>query len=509
MGDIFDPLNSTANKASTSLNTHIDKNKSNTDGSPYRPTYKSVWTRQASTDMNRQMSLPGEQNSQVYIIEQKTKPYWETGEGSFEEWHQDQAEGYGTEQRPTYYQEGYYEDEKSYKKKGIAAKIDRLAQRFPVLGKFYKQPPNSPNNNESGQDFNYNRMSNSVISNSIEYKITADDLALNERYSDKTRIQNINLQAYDQTQPVDISIHHEKNKIYLCDIGRSVVQIFDINGTLEHVINGKIMSKFQPTAIAVAFDGTLILASHFNHCLHMYLPNDTQNQSNCYSYKQFKLGTEGHQIHQFYNPAGITIDKSDGYLYVCDRGNYRIQVITPDGLCERIIELYLNDKKKYPLDPVRIALQPNSEHIVCIIGAGDAICFIPKYTNGAIQVDPLCIVDANGLGLENASGLAVDNHDRIFIADTGHHRIVICTPDGCFLTSFGMEGDGLGQLKRPCGLDVTNDGAIVVTDSGNKRIQLFGLARKQTSVENNPSKENSNINNQFFPAEEFDSAATL
>ncbi|CAF5194545.1 unnamed protein product, partial [Rotaria sp. Silwood1] len=45
-------------------------------------------------DAIKQMSLPGEQNSQVYIIEQKTKPYWETGEGSFEEWHQDQAEGY-------------------------------------------------------------------------------------------------------------------------------------------------------------------------------------------------------------------------------------------------------------------------------------------------------------------------------------------------------------------------------------------------------------------------------
>ncbi|CAF2452601.1 unnamed protein product [Rotaria sp. Silwood2] len=352
-------------------------------------------------------------------------------------------------------------------------------------------------------------MSNSVISNPIAHELTADDLTLNKRYSDKSRMQNIKLQEKNQTQPVDISVDLETNNMYLCDVGRSLVEIFDINGTLQHVIEDKIMSKFQPTAIAVAFDGTLILASHFNHCLHMYLPNDAPNQANCYSYKQFKLGIKGNQIHQFYNPAGIAIDHSDGYIYVCDRGNYRIQVITPDGVCERTIELFLDDKKKYPLDPVRIVVQQNSDLIVCIVGAGDAICFIPKYTNGPIHVEPLCIVDGNGLGLDNASGLAVDIHDRIFISDTGHHRIVICTPDGCFITSFGMEGDELGQLKRPCGLDITNDGTIVVTDSGNKRIQLFGLIREQTPVRNNPPKENSHVSNNLLPIEEHDLTATL
>jgi hypothetical protein len=87
----------------------------------------------------------------------------------------------------------------------------------------------------------------------------------------------------------------------------------------------------------------------------------------------------------------------------------------------------------------------------------------------------LYIVDENGLGLEGASGLTVDSHDRIFISDTNHNRIVICTPEGCYISSFGTEGDSLGQLKRPCGLDITHDGTLVVTEPGNKRLQLFGL----------------------------------
>jgi sugar lactone lactonase YvrE len=103
-----------------------------------------------------------------------------------------------------------------------------------------------------------------------------------------------------------------------------------------------------------------------------------------------------------------------------------------------------------------------------------------------VYIDPLYIVDENGLGLEAASGLAIDNHDRIFISDTGHHRIVICTPEGSYITSFGTQGDGLGQLKRPCGLDMTSDEILVVTDPGNKRLQLFGLIQEQTVVENNP-----------------------
>jgi hypothetical protein len=157
-----------------------------------------------------------------------------------------------------------------------------------------------------------------------------------------------------------------------------MVEIFDFYGTLLHAIDDPTMLKFQPTAIVVAFDGTIIIGSHFNHCLHMYSPSETLNTK----YKQFKLGTQGDQLHQFYHPAGIAIDHKDGYLYVCDRGNYRIQVIRPEGICERVIELFLNDKQKQALDVTRVAIQANLDQLVCILGNGDAICFIPKLTHG-------------------------------------------------------------------------------------------------------------------------------
>lgn len=221
-------------------------------------------------------------------------------------------------------------------------------------------------------------MFGSISSTVSKHEVNADDLALERRYSDTTRTKSIGLQAIEQTQPVDVSVLNSTKRLYLCDVGRSLVEIFDMNGTLEHAINDSIMTKFQPTAIAVGCDGTIITASHFNHRLHMHYPEATKP----YTYKQFKLGVEGNQIHQFYHPSGIVIDNDDGSLYACDRGNNRIQVITPEGLCVRVISLYLYGSKKYPMEPIRIALQRSSGHLVCITGVGEVMCFIPKDSNG-------------------------------------------------------------------------------------------------------------------------------
>ncbi|CAF1178082.1 unnamed protein product [Rotaria sordida] len=92
MANNFDSSKYTDNKAAASLNIQDDKNKSNTNSNSQRSAYKNVWTRQPSSDADKQTSSPDEQQSPVFIIEQKTKPYWETGEGSSEEWNQDQLE---------------------------------------------------------------------------------------------------------------------------------------------------------------------------------------------------------------------------------------------------------------------------------------------------------------------------------------------------------------------------------------------------------------------------------
>ena len=213
-------------------------------------------------------------------------------------------------------------------------------------------------------------------------ELTADELALHKRYADKSRMRSIPLPENVQTQPVDVRVHRETNSIYLCDVGRSLVEIYGINGLLERTINDAVMTASQPTALAVASDGTMIIGSYFNHCLQMYEPNDAVDGATTKPYKQYKLGTPGTQLDQFYNPSGIVMDPADGCVYVCDRGNSRIKVLRPDGICDRMIQLALKGQKKAFLDPVRIAVQSGHEQIVCIIGTGDALCFVSKYAQG-------------------------------------------------------------------------------------------------------------------------------
>ena len=221
-------------------------------------------------------------------------------------------------------------------------------------------------------------------------ELTADELALIDRYSNKFRTQIIDLQKKDQTQPVDVTVHHESYTFYVCDVGRSIVEIFNFDGSLEHVIDDAIITKFQPSTIAVAHDGTFFVASTIHHQIQMYCPMVTEqdpNETNAnadenFYYQQFKLGSPGSNLHQFSKPSGIAIDNTDGYLYICDRGNFCIKVMRPEGVCERTIELMVSDEHPYYCAPIQVVHQNLSNQLVCLIGSGDAICFVPKSATG-------------------------------------------------------------------------------------------------------------------------------
>lgn len=205
------------------------------------------------------------------------------------------------------------------------------------------------------------------------------------RYKDRSSMKTIELQDRPLTQPTDLCVLKETKKIFVCDVGRSVIEIFDFQGNLEHVIDSPTMLNFFPTTLTVAFDGTIVSASYFTNGLLMYLQTDEAHQhfqrtSNLsYDYKPYQLGSQGKLIHQFFQPGGITLDPSDSYLYICDRGNMRIKVLTPRGVCERTIELF--DGNRTALEPISIAFQSTSDMLVCLIAA-DSICFVPKSSNG-------------------------------------------------------------------------------------------------------------------------------
>jgi uncharacterized protein (TIGR03663 family) len=62
---------------------------------------------------------------------------------------------------------------------------------------------------------------------------------------------------------------------------------------------------------------------------------------------------------------------------------------------------------------------------------------------------------------------------RIYVADTGNHRVQVFEPDGTFAFGWGSFGEAEGQFNEPWGIGVAADGRVYVVDTWNHRIQVF------------------------------------
>ena len=62
---------------------------------------------------------------------------------------------------------------------------------------------------------------------------------------------------------------------------------------------------------------------------------------------------------------------------------------------------------------------------------------------------------------------------RVLVTDRGNHMVWVYTPDGEYLSRFGFQGQGYGDLYNPCGVAVDSQGRIFVSESDNHRISVF------------------------------------
>jgi len=75
--------------------------------------------------------------------------------------------------------------------------------------------------------------------------------------------------------------------------------------------------------------------------------------------------------------------------------------------------------------------------------------------------------------LQSPQAVALSPDGKIIaVADTGNHRVrIFSAKSGRPIQSFGMRGDGNGQLEKPVSLSFDPKGNILVLD--NERIQAF------------------------------------
>jgi DNA-binding beta-propeller fold protein YncE len=81
---------------------------------------------------------------------------------------------------------------------------------------------------------------------------------------------------------------------------------------------------------------------------------------------------------------------------------------------------------------------------------------------------------SGGGQFDSPAGIAVDKNGNILVTDTGNGRIEKFSPTGTFLRIIGIKGTGRGQLGQPNGIAIDRAGNMYVADAGNQCVQKLG-----------------------------------
>ncbi|MDO8963002.1 MAG: hypothetical protein Q7W30_00740 [Coriobacteriia bacterium] len=229
-------------------------------------------------------------------------------------------------------------------------------------------------------------------------------------------------------------------------------------------------------------------------------------------------------------PIGISVDPTDGSVYVADFRNDQIQRFSADGsftaafpdptkpvgrgssgqegtgiavtdVAARGGKVYATDAYQVfvfgsdgrlirqfgkpgvgPTDldhPNGIAAGPDGRVYVSDSNHARVIAFDARgarlWAYGELPLDGAASETSGALGMPR--GLAVDGAGTVYVADSFLFGLVALSPDGGLIGRFGQRGDVPAEFNFPNDVD-ERDGLLLVADKENNRVQVLTLARR-------------------------------
>ncbi len=192
----------------------------------------------------------------------------------------------------------------------------------------------------------------------------------------------------------------------------------------------------------------------------------------------------GNNPGQLNHPRGMAFGP-DGNLYVADSLNGRISIFDPTGKLVSAFGVTGTGTDKATAAPGQF-----QEPWDVTVGA-DGWVYVADTWNSRVQVFDAQHQFVTMWGhLEQVAGnqpgsndgfwgpraIAVDDQNRVYVADTGNKRIRVYDRTGKLLTTIGSAGAAPGQLNEPVGLAFdAKSQHLFVADSWNKRIEVFDV----------------------------------
>lgn len=263
----------------------------------------------------------------------------------------------------------------------------------------------------------------------------------------------------------------------------------------------------QPRGLKVCADGALLVADYFNNCVLRFKPGDSKGK--------IVAGEEGKALPVIdpmkdldkKNPGPLTLPEEEGVLLrqpcdVCEDpaspgtflvldtdegsvqrfgGGARAATLVPHGgktTCRSI------GSPETVKNPRSFAIAPDGAIIVCDTWSHRILRYPPPDGPDAASQPTVLAGVPNSWGntpskLAFPSGVAFAADGALLVADTNNHRVQRFAPGEAEGTTVagsaqGRRGSGLNELDMPTGLCVDpRDGSLLVADRSNARVLRF------------------------------------
>ncbi len=263
----------------------------------------------------------------------------------------------------------------------------------------------------------------------------------------------------DFHNPFDVTTDPTGN-VYVTDLNNKRIQKFTSSG-------GYVNQWPVTNSWGLAADSTLLYTSIYSGLIQKYTFQGTYVT---------QWGAAGSGNGEYLHPRGVAV-VSSGSVYVADYENHRIQKTSTSGAFVTKWGANLGDgtsgsgngEFRYPS-----GVAVDSHENVYVADTDNRR--VQKFTSSGTYLTQWGSEGVGNGQFDRPYKIAVDQDDNIYVADTYNNRIQVFDSEGAYLTQWGSYGTGVGQFSYPMGITVDASGNIYVVDYGNNRVQKFRLS---------------------------------
>jgi len=241
-----------------------------------------------------------------------------------------------------------------------------------------------------------------------------------------------------------------------------LVRIYSIEGKELHIIKSNFT---RPYGITTDDQGCLWITDREAHNVQKFRRSDSSWE------KMFQFGTRGVNAGQFSHPRGISVHPTNGFVYISDMKNNRIQVFKPDSPVPKYHAQFGSPGKSPGLFnlPAGICFDRMGRLIVC----DDHNCRLQVFDADGTFIKTLGTNGAQKGLLCSPIGICSDKYGRYIVTEFGSHCVTFLSPEGDILNCIRTIGKGHGQFVHPRGVTVDSVGYVYIADNENMRIVRF------------------------------------